>query len=85
MAQVNAEIRIRKLLSMILDWDSDCCYYDDENGIEVIDGTEEDLYNAVMQDDEIHLLGSEKVKAYIHMYFTDYESFSCICKAFKAY
>ena len=79
------DIRFRKLLSMILDWDSDCCYYDDEKGTEVIEGTEEDIYEAIMQDEEMHLLGSEKVKATIHLYYTDYPTFSCICRAYKAF
>jgi len=77
--------RVRKLLSAILDWDCDCCYYDNENDKAVIEGTEEDIYNAVMKDDELHLLGADKVKAYIHIYYTDYETFSCICSTFKAY
>lgn len=77
--------RIRKLLSAILEWDSDCCYWDDEKEEVVIDGTEEDIYNAVMKDDELHLLGSEKVKAYIHLYYTDYETFDFICLTLKAH
>ena len=79
------DIRTTKLLMAILDWDSDCCYYDDEKGEAVIDGTEEDLYNAIMMDDEMHLLGSEKVKAFIHIYFTDYHTFSDICIAYNAH
>jgi hypothetical protein len=79
------DLRFRKLLSLILDWDADCCYYDNEKDEAVIEGTEEDIYNAVMRDDEIHLLGSEKIKATIHMYYTDYETFSCVCRAFKAF
>ena len=78
-------IRYRKLLSAILDWDSDCAYYDDDKDEVVIEGTEEDIYNAVMQDDELHLLGTDKVKATIHMYYTDYPTFSCVCRAFKAF
>ena len=79
------EIRTRKLLASILDWDSDCCYYDDELETEVIDGTEDDLYDYVMKDDEMHLLGTEKVKAIIHTYFTDYKTFSAMCFAYKAH
>lgn len=78
-------MRYRKLLEAILDWDSDCCYYDDEKETEVIDGTEEDIYNAIMTDDELHLLGTDKVKATIHLYYTDYHAFSCICTVFKAH
>lgn len=78
-------IRFRKLLSAILDWDSDCCYYDDEKETEVIDGTEDDIYNAIMTDDELHLLGTEKIKATIHIYYTDYATFSAICRAYKSF
>lgn len=80
------DLRFKRLLELILDWDSDCCYYDDEKDEEIIEGTEEDIYNAVMRcDDEIHLLGAEKVKAVIHMYYTDYDSFSCLCRVYKAH
>lgn len=79
------ELRFRRLLSLILDWDSDCCYYDNEKDEAVIEGTEEDIYNAVMQDDEIHFLGTEKIKAAIHMYYTDYDTFSIICRTYKAF
>ena len=77
--------RYRKLLEAILDWDSDCCHYDDEKETEVIDGTEEDIYNAIMKDDELHLLGTEKIKATIHLYYTDWPTFSAICIVFKAH
>lgn len=80
------DLRFRNLLTAILDWDSDCCYYDNENDCAVIEGTPEDLFNYVMrQDKEIHFLGTEKIKAVVDMYFTDYDSFSCLCKAFKAF
>ena len=82
---MNIDLRFRKLLMAILDWDSDCCHYDNEKDEAVIEGTEQDIYNVVMQDDEIHLLGTEKVKAVIHMYYTDYDSFSCLCRVYKAH
>ena len=79
------DLRTRKLLARILDWDSNCCYYDDEKDEEVIKGTEDDLYNFVMKDDEMHLLGTEKVKHIIHLYFTDYRVFSEMCFVYKAH
>lgn len=83
--KVNKILRTRKMLHMILDWDSDCCYWDDEKNDAVIEGTKEDLYNYIMKDDEMHLLGTEYVKSFINYYFDDYRTFEGILRGFKAY
>lgn len=77
--------RIRKLLSALIEYENDCGYYDDEKEKSVIEGTEEDCYNSVMEDDELHLLTEEKVRAFIHMMFADPKSFSLVCLEFKAF
>lgn len=77
--------RIRKLLSALIDYQNDVSYYDDELEKVVIEGTEEDCYYSIMQDDEIHLLTENKVRAFIHMMFTDAATFSCVCMQFKAF
>lgn len=77
--------RTRKFLNDLDDLVMDNCYYDDENGTEVIEVTEEDCYDALMQTDEYHLLGSEKVRAFIHIFLTDWVLASEIRHAFKLY
>lgn len=79
------ELRMRRLLARILDWDDNNCYFDDDLNEEVIDGTEADVYNYVMRDDEIHLLGTETVKKIIHLYYTDYHSFTELCMEHRAH
>ena len=68
------QIRLRNFLAdldiIILDNE----YYDDELGKEVCDITEEQCYNILMETKEYHLLGTERVKAFINLFITDYSS-----------
>lgn len=59
-------------------------YYDDNLQKDIIDITEEQCYNILMQNDEWHLLGSEKVKGFIHLFITDFRARMELLKQFKA-
>ena len=77
--------RIRKLLEALVDYENDNGYYDDDKGIEVIDGSEEECYESIMKDDELHFLTEKKVRGFIHMMFNDSATFSGICMEFRAF
>lgn len=82
---MNEMIRLRKLLTALNEYMDSFSYYDEEIDDTVIDGDENECYNVIMQDDELHLLGSETVKKVIHICYTDWEQFDKMCRQFKAY
>lgn len=78
-------IRMRKLLTALNEYMDSFSYYDEELDDTVIDGDENECYNVIMQDDELHLLGTETVKKVIHTCYTDWEQFDKMCRQYKAY
>lgn len=75
--------RMRKFLSELDDIIMDCCYYDEDLQTEVFTETEDDVYRYIMETDEFHWLGTEKVKKFIHIFMTDWKLASEIRYAFK--
>ena len=63
---MNDTLRMKKLLIALNDYMNSFSYYDDETDETVIDGDETECYNVIMQDDELHLLGTETVKSGMH-------------------
>lgn len=82
---MNEMIRMRKLLCALNEYMNSFSYYDEDLDETVIDGDESECYNIIMQDDELHLLGSDTVKRVIHICFIDWEQFDKMCRQFKAY
>lgn len=82
---MNEMIRMRKLLCALNEYMNSFSYYDEDLDETVIDGDESECYNVIMQDDELHLLGSDTVKRVIHICFIDWEQFDKMCRQFKAY
>lgn len=78
-------IRIRKLLMALNDWIDNMAYYDDDIEDVVYRDNEEGCYESIMEDKELHLLGSDYVKSMIHIMFTDYETFAFLSHKFKAF
>ena len=68
------QIRLKNFLTDLDQLLQDNEYYDDELQKEVCDITEEQCYNSLMETKEYHLLGTEKVKAFINLFITDYSS-----------
>lgn len=75
---MNDTLRMKKLLIALNDYMNSFSYYDDETD-------ETECYNVIMQDDELHLLGTETVKSVIHTCFVDWEEFDKMCRKHKAY
>lgn len=82
---MNEMKRFQKLLIALNEYMDSYSYYDVELDDTVIDGDENDCYNVIMQDTELHLLTSETVRKVIHICYTDWESFDKMCRQFKAY
>lgn len=82
---MNDTLRMKKLLIALNNYMNSFSYYDDETDETVIDGDETECYNVIMQDDELHLLGTETVKSVIHTCFVDWEEFDKMCRKHKAY
>lgn len=71
-----ARTRLGKLIEAIEKYSDSFMYYDDELDECVIDGTEEEMYNTIMQDEELHLLGTETVKHWISLWYNNWEEYS---------
>lgn len=67
--------RLRKLIEAIELAGSDYCYYDEDVDDTVMYGSKEEMYEQIMQDDELHLLGSECVKKWIETWWDNFELF----------
>ena len=61
---------LRKLLNTIDDVSDS--YYDEELDDIVMCGTKEEMYNEVMQNEELHLLGTECVKKWIDTWWDNF-------------
>lgn len=74
------EIRLRKFLSdldQMLQENVDC--YIDEVGKPLpCPNDEVKIYDWIMKTEDYHLLTEETVKAYIHLFMTDFKSRMCI-------
>lgn len=68
------QIRLKRFIVKLDQLLQDCEYHDDETGEDVCDITEEECYDFLMKTEEYHLLGTEKVKSFIHLFITDYSS-----------
>lgn len=75
------QIRLKNFLVDLDQILQDSEYYDDDLKKEVCDITEEQCYNILMETKEYHLLGTERVKAFIHLFMTDYSSRMAILMA----
>lgn len=82
---MNEMIRLRKLLIALNEYMDSFSYYDEEADETVIDGDENECYDVLMRDDELHLLGTETVKKVIHICFVDWEKFDELCRLYRAY
>ena len=70
-----AKTRLGKLINSIEDYNNNFVYYDEDKDETVIDGTEEEVYAVIMQDEELHLLGTETVKNWIHLWYTNWNKY----------
>lgn len=75
------QIRLKRFIVELDELLQDCEYHDDETGEDVCEITEEECYDFLMKTEEYHLLGTEKVKSFIHLFITDYSSRIAILKA----
>lgn len=82
---MNEKTRMQKLLYRLNQILDSYLYYDDESGELFIDLSEDECYNLIMLDDEMHLLTSETVKEIIHLCYTDWFKFDAMCREYKAY
>lgn len=64
--------RLAKLIDSIESYSNSFSYYDEELNETVVDGTEEEMYNVIMQDDELHLLGEKTVKEWVSLWYNDW-------------
>ena len=71
---MKSEIRLRNFLVDLDQLLQDNEYYDDELEKAVCDITENQCYDVLMKTEEYHLLGTEKVKAFINLFMTDFAS-----------
>jgi hypothetical protein len=69
---VRSRTRLAKLIDAIESYSNSFSYYDDELDETVVDGTEEEMYNVIMQNDELHLLGEEAVKEWVSLWYNDW-------------
>ena len=67
--------RLGKLIDAIEDYSNSFSYYDEDLDETVVDGTEDEMYDVIMQDEEIHFLGTETVRKWIHMWFSNWEEY----------
>lgn len=82
---MNETMRMRKLLIALNQYMDSFSYYDEDTDDTVIDGDENECYDVIMRDDELHLLGTETVKRVIHLCYTDWEEFDKMCRKYRAY
>lgn len=82
---MNEKIRMRKLLIALNEYMDSFSYYDEEADETVIDGDENECYDVLMRDDELHLLGAQTVKKVIHICYVDWEKFDGMCRKYRAY
>lgn len=70
-----ARTRLGKLIEAIEEYSDNFSYYDEDLCETVVDGTQEEMYNVIMQDKELHLLGEETVRKWIDMWYNDWEKY----------
>lgn len=69
------KIRLRKLINAIEDYADNFSYYDEELDDTVVDGDEDEMYDIIMQDKELHLLGGSTVREWVHLWYTNWTSY----------
>ena len=67
--------RLAKLIDAIEEYSDNFAYYDDELEETIVDGTEDEMYNVIMQDDELHLLGTETVREWVSLWYNNWCSY----------
>lgn len=67
--------RLARLIEAIDRITAEYAYYDDTVDDIVIDLTEEETYDLIMKDNELHLLGAEQVKHWISLWYTDWQAY----------
>lgn len=77
--------RLRKLIYAIDTIGSDYCYYDEEIDDTVMTGSKDEMYDDIMKDDELHLLGSECVKKWIETWWDNFELYEKLRKTLKLF
>ena len=82
---MNEMIRLRKFLIELNCYFDSYSYYDEETDETIIVGDEQQCYNVLMQNEEFHLLGSAVVKTWIHIAFTEWDSFMKACHTLNAF
>ena len=82
---MNGMLRLRKFLIELNSYFDSYSYYDEETDETIIVGDEQHCYNMLMQNEEFHLLGSEVVKTWIHIAFTEWEAFMRVCHTLNAF
>ena len=82
---MNEMLRLRKFLIELNSYFDSYSYYDEETDETIICGDEQQCYNVLMQNEEFHLLGSEVVKTWIHIAFTEWEAFMKVCHTLNAF
>lgn len=83
--EIKEEKRFRKFieaLDQILQDNVDCMVDDHGNPISH-DVTEDTVYGWIMDNDEYHLLGKDRVKRTIHLFMTDFPTRMAILRAFS--
>ena len=82
---MNEMLRLRKFLIELNCYFDSYSYYDEETDETIIVGDEHQCYNVLMQNEEFHLLGSEVVKTWIHLAFTEWGAFMKVCHTLNAF
>lgn len=75
--------RLSKLIEAIERYNDSYAYYDEELDETVVDGTEEEVYNTIMQDDELHFLGEETCRKWISLWYNNWEKYEAMRLAYK--
>ena len=65
---MNEMARLKKMLIALDECMTDATYHDDEKQEDVCELTEDDIYNCLMKNDEFHLLTSDVVRSFIHLF-----------------
>lgn len=75
--------RLSKLIDAIESYSDSFAYYDEELDETVVDGTQEEVYNTIMQDEELHLLGKDTVNKWIDLWYNDWNTYEAMRLAYK--
>ena len=77
------ETRLQKLINALDEYNRNWCYIDEETDEWTCPDSEDEVYNEIMADEELHFLGTETVKSWIHIWRTNEDQFNNMCKIAK--